>query len=526
MSSVLSATSVNRISAAESLPACDSVLPADAPATPRERPPIKPVTKSAVVQGALWTVVLAVLTKCLSLVAQFGIAWFLSPRELGHAATAFAVVGVISAFLASNLQKVLIQQPALAPSTLTQAFWVSLAMNGVAGVLLAALAPFAARLLNQPQLTGLLYVISVAVPVMGLNVVYSAKLYRDLRFRTVSIVQFVQGAIQNGLIVLLAALNWHEYAVVAPLIPGAVFSAAAVRYFAGPVRFNMPRPVECWALLKSSRWIMLTALLTAVQGYGVNLVLAAVLDAENTGLFFWASTLASQFVFLLATNLQTVLFPAMSRVATDPRRIEHAVKRACRILLLLLTPALALQFILVVPAVPFFFGSKWSASIPLIQWLTVGCLTQPLQIIAVAAMMSAGRFRAVAFLTGGAALFTCFLAWIGATLGGITGAAAAVGLGSLVLNALIGCWTLRLLVGSAQSIFASAIALAGVLVPACVLGFATWSMLSGGLWARSVFTCAALILGAFLGLRFTPGLYAESRDFACCLFKRSRPADV
>jgi O-antigen/teichoic acid export membrane protein len=430
---------------------------------------------SAVAKGAFWTVLCAVGAKVISLGSQVVAARFLTPAEFGYAATALSVVTIISAFLASNLQRVLVQREAVSASTLAQAFWLGLAMNTAAALLLAASAPFAAAWFEQSHLRNLILLISAAVPVMGLHVVYSASLSRSLQFRTLSLVQLGQGLVQNGAVIILAATGWREYALIAPLLPAAAFAALAVRWSHGPIALERPRWSEWKSMLNSSRWVMVLALVTALQGYGLNLVVASVLNAESTGLLFWASTLSSQFVFLLCSSLQSVLFPALSRMSEDPTRLQSAFTRSARVMLLLLTPVLALQLVLVEPIIPLIFGEKWSSAAALVQWLTLGALTQPLQVLASSALMSAGKFRHAAVFGALQAVSVAAVAGVTGSDFGVQACAAAVGTTAFCSNILVALLAVRALGLTSACVWSGLEALLKVGAGITLVGALAWA---------------------------------------------------
>jgi O-antigen/teichoic acid export membrane protein len=69
----------------------------------------------------------------------------------------------------------------------SQIFWLSLGLNLGMAILVMAFAPVAQLLFREPRVAGLILVAAISLPIQGLCTVYSATLYRDLKFRRISL---------------------------------------------------------------------------------------------------------------------------------------------------------------------------------------------------------------------------------------------------------------------------------------------------------------------------------------------------
>ena len=69
------------------------------------------------------------INKAVAMLCQIGVAWFLSPQDLGLVATATSVVGILSFLLGGQLQRILVQRQRTFEEDAGQVFWLSLVIT-------------------------------------------------------------------------------------------------------------------------------------------------------------------------------------------------------------------------------------------------------------------------------------------------------------------------------------------------------------------------------------------------------------
>jgi O-antigen/teichoic acid export membrane protein len=391
----------------------------------------------------VWTTALSFVSKLVTMGSQVVVAWFVLPREIGLAALTLSVASIASTVSSFHLSRVLIQRREWNEADVSQAFWLSLAMNLFGALVLALMAPGAASLFGEPQLRPMIWVVAAAVFFQALPTIYSTALYRQLRFRSVALIHLGQSVLLNGLTILLAILGFGVYALVLPLVVSALYLGAVCRLAAGRIPLGRPCPEQWPRLLTPAAWLMGVAGCTALQGYGSNFVIGLAHDPTVAGIYYWSFSLSGQAVFLLVSKLQDVLFPALSRLNGDPERQGVAFKKICEALTLATVPVCVLQVLLARPGIELLFHERWEAAIPVVQWLSLGMLTQPLGMMASSFLLARGCYRRLAALTAGVALAVTGAAAIGAHFGQAAVIARWTGMSLLLTNLVAGAVTLR-----------------------------------------------------------------------------------
>jgi O-antigen/teichoic acid export membrane protein len=369
-------------------------------------------------RGALWTILFSALNKAVTLGAQTALAWFLLPEDFGLVALTLSITSFASLICGSNLKNLLIQRSAKFDEEAGQVFWLSLTLNVTAALLLMLFSPLAGLLFRQPGVVPLILVAALATPLQALPTIYAASLNRQLRFRQIAAIHFGTGLVQNGSAVLLAWWGFGAYALVLPLLFMALFLAVAFRLAAGRIALSRPQPRRWCAMFSPVSWLMLNALFVSAQIYGANFVIGLThASPAITGFYYWGFSVSSQAIFLLATNLQGVLFPILSKLNEDTARQLHALRKASQTLLAITAPVCALQILLAQPVIALLFRDRWLPSVPVVQWLSAALITQPLSLLASSMLLARGRFRRLAGTSGFAAVLLLAAAIAGAQYG-------------------------------------------------------------------------------------------------------------
>jgi PST family polysaccharide transporter len=348
--------------------------------------------------GAFWNILFSVLNKLVAFGGQIALAWFLLPDDMGLAGIALAVTSIVSIASGAIPTILLIQHEGAFEENAGEIFWLSLAMNFTATLFLVAVSPLAGHLFKDPRVVPVILILAVAVPLMALPTIYASQLYRDLRFRALAQIKFGEGVIRNAGSVILAALGFGAYALVLPQPAGSLYTAIRCRLLTGKIPIGRPHPHRWPALLAPALWLMALALVNALQMNGTIFVIGVMHNPTVTGFYTWGFMLSSQAIYLLGINLQGVFFPVLSKLNHDSNRQKEAFKRACKILILAIAPLCALQIVLARPVIELLFQDRWLPAAPVVQWLSVGMMTQPLSILGTSLLLARGQYRLLALL--------------------------------------------------------------------------------------------------------------------------------
>lgn len=358
----------------------------------------------AVGRGFSWLTLSIVAGKVLGAVTQLLLGRWISDAQFGDIAIMMSIAAVVKVFQDGGVPQVLVQRGAAAfEKSMGAAFWLSMTLAVVAGILLAASAPVVAMIYEAPALTGLLWVVALSLPLGGVSTFLRAKLRVDLRFRTIAYVAIFWFLIRHSSTIGLAWAGFGTMSLAIPLVIVAVYEAFADYYATRIKPWKLPFGVDQWPeLISSSVWVGAAAVGRGLARMGDYLMLGILLPDAVLGRYFFGYQFTAQVLELLATNLQHVLFPALSRVADQPERQARAIVRSIRMLVFVAAPVSVCLAVVVGPLVSILddlvWNHKWSSTIGLMQVFAVTAPMRMFTDLLTAALSSQGKFRSSAIV--------------------------------------------------------------------------------------------------------------------------------
>ncbi len=358
------------------------------------------------------------LGKIFIFVAQVVLAWILTKEEIGVLAIIASVMACIKVFHDGGVPQVLVQRGNAEYQRLQgAAFWISLTISLLAGLVLAASAPLIAHFYGDERLVSLLRVLAVTLPLGTPATLLRAKLQIDLRFHLISIMAIGRFAIRSVGMIVLAWLGYGVMCFVIPMLFVAVFEGIFTFLATRATPWFCRPNVRQWpSILRDSYWVVFAAIFKGVARNGDNLVLGLMIPKAVIAPYFFACQWTTQIAGLIALNLRHVLFPIMTKLADQPVRQANAVVRTIRLLILVAAPASVLIAVISRPLETLFLHNKWTEMVPLVQ---VFALVSPLMIltdISHATITSRGHFRMSAWLTLVEAIWLVGTTWMAVTL--------------------------------------------------------------------------------------------------------------
>jgi O-antigen/teichoic acid export membrane protein len=361
----------------------------------------KPTLTQRTTRGVMWVAAQAAATRGVMLVQQLALAWLLAKSDFGLIGLTYTVTTFVTLLANPGVDTVLVKRLHRFQRWATPAFWLGLSVGAVASVVMLVLAPIAAWVYGNSELTGLIAVLAPAPMLQALQIVPKAQLQMQMRFRAIVLL----GALTSGLTAVLtisaAALGMGAYSFVAPTpIVSAVVAAVAWRMARPPVQWRSE--LARWKyLFGDSATVGATKLLYALDNQAdyIALGLAGFANAA-IGVYVFAFSIAVQPLRLISASIQTVLFPGLSHRALDPEKQVRAALRAMRLLTLFTTPICILQVVLAEPMFRLLFPPRWMDAVLPCQILSLGLMFNASIWPANSLMMAQGRFRELLLLAG------------------------------------------------------------------------------------------------------------------------------
>ncbi len=359
----------------------------------------------------------------------------LSPADFGVVSAALIVIMFALTFSQLGLGPALVQRPDLQPAHISTAFLASSVFGLMAGGVVWLSAPLIADFFRMNDLAPVVRVLAAVFPILGFSTVAESLLQREMRFRLLANVDVVAYGIGYVLGIVLALMGWGMWSLVAAHLTYSVLRAAVLLRAAPPRLHPAPSRPAFRELMDYGVGQSAGRVAVFLANQADNLVVGRFLGATSLGLYSRAYQLMAVPTALLGDVLDRVLFPTMSRVQDDPRRLASAYLQGTAFVALITLPAGVVAALVAPELVEVAFGSRWVELVPPFQVLALGMLFRTSYRMSDSLSRATGKVYRRAWRQ---ALYAG-LVFVGAWLGqfwGVTGVAAGV-LAALLINYLL-----------------------------------------------------------------------------------------
>lgn len=345
---------------------------------------------SRAVNGVRWSLLAVLARQGFQILCAIIIARILGPESYGIVSVASIYIVFVTLLLDQGLSAALVQRPVLTARSPGAVFTLNLVMAFAIGGLTWATAPALADFFRVEELTLVLQILALAVPIKALGITPRAMLSRNLQFRGIAISDVTGAAAGAALGIGAAVLGAGYFSVIyqvvaTDLVVGIILlicsRGPAPNYHLGEVR----------PLLAFSLGVFATNCLAYFSRNVDNILVGRVLGVTSLSLYSMAYRILVVPVQLIGQTVNRVMFPAFSRIAGNRELVAENLKKSMQILSMVVIPAMAFVACSSTPLVFLILGSEWSGAAALISVLAIGGARETIFYITPSLMKGMGR---------------------------------------------------------------------------------------------------------------------------------------
>jgi O-antigen/teichoic acid export membrane protein len=322
-----------------------------------------------VVRGLGWKAVSQIATQGTRLIVGITLARLLTPHQFGVAAMALVVTAFVIPFADIGLGSALVQRATIDELDRSTVFWTSVSAGVLLSVLGAAASPLVADFYGNPSVAPLVAVLSLSFVITSFGATHRSLLARDMNFRSLEL-RYVVGTVVGGATAIaLAVAGYGPWAFVGSQLALATVSTAllwTVLPWRPSLRFSRARLRDLGGFGVRA---LGGATFTNLSRNADNILIGRYLGAYALGLYAFAYNVMLASLTRLVAPVQQVIFPALSRLQGDRRRLASSWIRASRVVAAASVPVLLIVIITAPDLVPLVFGHRWVKAVPLVQIL-------------------------------------------------------------------------------------------------------------------------------------------------------------
>lgn len=347
--------------------------------------------RQSVMSGLRWSAAMRLLVQVLTWTVTIVVVRLVSPEEYGLAAIAGVVAGYFNLLNEFGLSVALVQKRVDDTATLRCVFGLLLTTGTCFCLVLIGSASAIAQFFSSPSAGPLIRIMSVQFAAMAFCVIPQATLSRQLKFRELSTTNFITSTVGALCTVTLAYLGFGAKALVIGAVTTTVTRAIVINFFAPFLRlprFDFKRlkslfSISSQIIVDRSLWYFYTEI--------DNVVVGRSLGAVSLGTYSLALNIASIPMQRAAEIVNAVALPAYSSVQDDLSRVSSGYLKSLRLGAALSFPVFW-GMALVAPALlSVLFGTKWAASVPIIQIICIAMPIRSLGPLAPPVLMAIGK---------------------------------------------------------------------------------------------------------------------------------------
>jgi O-antigen/teichoic acid export membrane protein len=372
--------------------------------------------KGRSVRSGAITVAAQAMTTLIQMVSVIVLARILTPDDYGTITMVTAVTGFIDLFRELGLSSATIRTRGITHDQVSNLFWINTGLGAAITLVIAASGPVMAWFYHKPQLIPIAASLSLTSVLSSLGTQHRALINRDMRFASLAVIR-VSALLAGFLAALAVALAGGTYwALVANNLVIAVWSTAGVWKASGfrPGRFK--KKIGLRPLLHFGANVAGADILTYFQRNTDNVLIGRAWGAGELGLYNKAYSLLMLPITNLRYPLNTVAYPALSRLQDEPAAFRAFFSKYCALLAFVTMPIVAFLFASSAHVIRLFLGPRWIGASELFSILAVVSFIQApagLKTTVQTAMGRGRRLFRLSFISTAAAItaFAIGLRW-------------------------------------------------------------------------------------------------------------------
>lgn len=328
--------------------------------------------KSKTIKGFIWRFNERLISHLINFVATLVLARLLMPEDYGVIAIVMVFVNIANVFVINGLNTALVQKKNVDDIDYDTVFYATLILSSILYLILYFMAPYIALYYNNTEVSKVLRVLGLLLPLSSFNSVQNAKVSRNLNFKYFFFVTSISVLISGFAGVLLALCDYGVWALVGQqlsnVILSTIFLSSIIRWHP-KIRFSYNR-------LKGFINFGGNLMFASLFGTIFNQLRNFLVGMKYTPADLAYMTTGDSFPSLISNNIDAsinaVLFPALSKVQDDRNEVKQGMRRAMMSSCYIVVPCLFMLIGIADKLVLLLLTDKWIAAVPYVRILSVG----------------------------------------------------------------------------------------------------------------------------------------------------------
>lgn len=285
-----------------------------------------------------WSLLGEIASRLIQPVMLVVLARLLVPEDFGVVAAATVVISLLQVFWDTGLTRTIVQGQSEEASAINFVLTCNVLLSLLMAGLAAWLAPAVAAFFNDPRITAVVRVLAVFVPVTALSAVYTAVLYRRVRFRSLFWVRTASALAGGCASVALALSGWSYWALVAGTLLTQLLQLAMLRYVSNWAYSRPSRAEGYRAIVRFGGWALASGLLGWAYGWLDAIIVGRYLGSVDMAVYRTGNSLVIALLGTAFAPLLPVMYGLFSRLQNSPQFVRSTLETVTHAIALVAVP--------------------------------------------------------------------------------------------------------------------------------------------------------------------------------------------
>lgn len=324
-------------------------------------------------------------------IIQLLLARLLLPEEFGIIALVSVFIEICDVFVTYGFGNSLIANKDSDSADFSTCFYFGLLLSLVVYIIVFSASPFIASFYNNSELTPVVRVMALRIPVAAFNTVQQAYVAKNMWFKKFFYATLIGTVVSGVVAIIMAYMGFGIWALVEQYLGNVMMDTVCLWVIVGwrpTLEFSFTKLKAIY----SYGWkILVVGLIDMVYSKLRSLVIGKKYSSEDLAFYTRGYLFPSFGMRLIEPTVNSVLFPALSQCRDDQLEMKNITKHVVLVSTYLLYPFMIGLAVIAKPLVVLLLTEKW---LPCVVYLQIGCIAnlfRPQQFINNSIIKASGR---------------------------------------------------------------------------------------------------------------------------------------
>lgn len=347
--------------------------------------------KSNIFSGLFWKFGERILAQSVSFAVSVVLSRILSPNDYGVVAIVLIFIGIADVFVTSGFNTALVQKKDADEMDFSTNFYCSLVMSFLVYAVLFLCAPLISGFFKMPELTLVIRVFSLRIPLSAFSAIQHAYVERHMLFKRYFL-STLFGTLLSGIVgIVLAVQGAGVWALVAQFFTNTIIDIILLLITVPWYPRFLFSKESAKGMISYGSKILLADLSGTFFDQLRSLIIGKIYTSADLAYYNKGNQIPNLVTTNISASVMTVLFPAISNINDDETRVKELTRKSTKTMAYIIMPMLFGLACVSKPLIVILFTEKWEQSVPYVQLLSISCAIGLIGSISLQTIKAVGR---------------------------------------------------------------------------------------------------------------------------------------